>query len=168
MRRRIAVLLVALVGAAMLMQLPAWSSDSDKVIEFDTMVAVGGPFVGSSNPIRGINGGGLPWQIDAAKGELTVDGLLEVEVEGLVLLDAAPVPPALRGTNPIPSFQAIVSCFTGDESVATLNVSSGLFPANTAGDSRIEATVNLPSPCVAPIVFVASPTGAWFSATGQG
>ena len=118
MRRRISVLLVTLVGAAMLMQLPAWSSDSDKVLEFDTMVAVDGPFVGSANPI--------------------------------------------------PSFQAIVSCLTGDESVATVNVSSGLFPANTAGDSRMEATVSLPSPCVAPIVFVASPTGAWFSATGQG
>jgi hypothetical protein len=166
--RRLAALLVTVVGSAILMQLPAWSSGSDKVLEFDTMAPVDGPFVGSANPIRGVNGGGLPWQIEDAKGELTVDGRLEVEVEGLVLLDADPVSPALRGTNPIPSFQAIVSCLTDmDGSVATVNVSSGLFPANTDGDSQIEATVNLPSPCVAPIVFVASPTGMWFSATGQ-
>jgi hypothetical protein len=41
-----------------------------------------------------------------------------------------------------------------------------LFPASPAGDSHIRDTVALPSPCVAPIVFVTSPTGAWFSATG--
>lgn len=138
------------------------------MLEFDTMVAVDSPFVGLAQPGQRDQRRWLPWQIEAAKEELTVDGLLEVEVKGLVLLDAAPVPPALRGTNPIPSFQAIVSCLTDDGSVATVNVSSGLFPANTGGDSRIEATVNLPSPCVAPIVFVTSPTGAWFSATGQG
>jgi hypothetical protein len=26
--------------------------------------------------------------------------------------------------------------------------------------------VDLPSPCIAPIVFVTSPNGAWFAATG--
>lgn len=169
MRRRLVVLLVTVVGSATLMQLPAWSSGSDKILAFDTMVAVDGPFVGPANPIRGINGGGLPWQIEEAKGELTVDGRLELEVKGLVLLEAAPVPPALQGTNPIPSFQAIVSCLTDvDGAVATVNVTSGLFPASADGDSKIEATVDLPGPCVAPIVFVASPTGAWFAATGQG
>lgn len=168
MQRRSAVLLVTLVGAAMAMQVPARSSDTDKVLAFDTMVPVGGPFVGRANPIRGVDGGGLPWQLEGAKGELTSDGRLEIDVRGLVLLDAAPVPPALRGTNPIQSFRAIVSCLTGtDGSVATANVSSGLSPANTDGDATIEATVSLPSPCVAPIVFVASPTGLWFSATGQ-
>ena len=152
----------------MVMQLPAWSSDRDKVLEFDTMVAVDGPFVGLAQPDQRGQRRWAPLADRGGEGELTVDGLLEVEVKGLVLIDAAPVPPALRGTNPIPSFQAIVSCLTDDGSVATVNVSSGLVPANTAGDSRIEATVSLPSPCVAPIVFVASPTGAWFSATGQG
>lgn len=168
MRRRLAVVLVTMVGSALAIQAPAWSSGKDKVLEFDTMAPVDGAFVGPANPIRGVSGGGLPWQIEEVTGELRVDGRLEVEVEGLVLLDDASVPEAVRGINPIPNFQAIVSCLTDvDGLVETVNVSSGLFPANTEGDSKIEATLDLPSPCVAPIVFVASPTGAWFSATGR-
>jgi hypothetical protein len=45
-------------------------------------------------------------------------------------------------------------------------------PAAPEGDARIEATLTLPTPCVAPIVFVTSGTGAppgsWFAATGAG
>ena len=50
--------------------------------------------------------------------------------------------------------------------VATSNVSTEPFPASPEGDAMIRATVALPDPCVAPIVFVTSPTGAWFAATG--
>jgi hypothetical protein len=46
-------------------------------------------------------------------------------------------------------------------------VQTGLFPASMAGDSQIEDTVSLPDPCIAPIVFVTSPSGAWFAATGM-
>ena len=35
--------------------------------------------------IRGINGAGLPWVVDSAKGELSADGVLEVKVKGLVI-----------------------------------------------------------------------------------
>jgi hypothetical protein len=39
------------------------------------------------------------------------------------------------------------------------------------GDATIKATVDLPDPCVAPIVFVTSGTGSapgsWFAATGR-
>jgi streptogramin lyase len=49
----------------------------------------------------------------------------------------------------------------------TANVSTGQFPADAAGNSEIEDTVALPQPCIAPIVFVASPDGAWFAATGN-
>jgi hypothetical protein len=48
------------------------------------------------------------------------------------------------------------------------NITTANFRANTAGDSKIEATVALPAPCVAPIIFVTSPNGAvWFAATGH-
>jgi hypothetical protein len=132
------------------------------------MAAVVGPYVGAANPIRGVPGGGLPWAIDEGRGELRVDGKFEVEVEGLVLLDAPPVPENLRGTNPITDFRAIVSCQTidGAGGAAVEIVLTGLFPATTTGDSSIEATVDLPSPCFAPIVFVTSPGGAWFAVTG--
>lgn len=131
------------------------------------MAAVNGPFVGSANPIRGVNGGGLPWQIAEGRGELAGNGKLEVKVRGLVLLNAAPVPPALRGTNPIASFRAIVSCLTIDNgSPATTNVATGPFPATATGDSKIEATVALPSPCFAPIIFVGPSATTWFAVTG--
>ena len=60
-----------------------------------------------------------------------------------------------------------MSCQTivGGAAVVT-NVSTGTFPATTTGDSKIEATVSLPDPCFAPIVFVTSPTGSWFAVTG--
>jgi hypothetical protein len=161
----------ALVSVALFAQAPMAQSRGHSVLEFQTMTPVTGPYVGATNPIRGVNGGGLPWQIESGSGELSSNGHLEVEVTGLVLLDSAPVPDALRGTNPIATFRAIVSCQTISDGLATVtNVPTGAFPANTAGDSRIEATVSLPSPCIAPIVFVGpatSATLAWFSATGQ-
>ncbi len=141
------------------------------VLGFGTMVAVTGPFVGSANPIRGVNGGGLPWKISEGRGELQSDGTLEVQVKGLVLFDRAPVPVNLRGTNPIAAFRAVVSCLTiVGGSQATMNVSTDPFPASADGNAEIQATINLPSPCVAPIIFVTNgtgdPPGAWFAATG--
>ncbi len=158
------VLVVALVASASV----AHMNQRKDVLEFDTMAGVNGAFVGSANPIRDVPGGGLPWQIDRGRGDLSADGSLRVRVEGLVLLDAAPVPPELQGTNPVPTFKAVVSCLTttGGNAV-TSNVSTGEFPASPSGDATIRAKVALPSPCFAPIVFVTSPTGAWFSVTGN-
>lgn len=142
-------------------------SKSLTVLEAETMAPVDGPFVGAANPIRGINGGGLPWQIDEAEVELTSKGRIEVEVDGLVLLEAAPVPPDRQGVNPAPSFVAVVSCLTTVDGVATtVNVATDPFPANTRGDSEIEDRIDLPSPCIAPIVFVGPNPGTWFAATG--
>jgi hypothetical protein len=92
-----------------------------------------------------------------------------VHVRGLVLADQAPVPPALQGTNPIPDFEAIVSCQTisATGAATVTNVSTAPFPASTAGNSDINATVSLPHPCIAPIVFVfGAPNVGWFAATG--
>jgi hypothetical protein len=75
---------------------------------------------------------------------------------------------ARRGTNPIPDFEAIVSCQSISGTNATVtNVATGQFPASTRGNADIKARVTLPRPCIAPIVFVASPTGAWFAVTGS-
>jgi hypothetical protein len=65
-----------------------------------------------ANAIRGVPGGGLPWEIDGARADLRADGRLHVEVEGLVLARRAPVPSNFQGTNPIAQFKAIVSCLT--------------------------------------------------------
>jgi hypothetical protein len=167
MKRLLILLLGAALAVGLVVQASGASSSEQNVLEFKTMVGVSGPFVGSANPIRGVNGGGLPWQIAQAKGELASSGELEVEVRGLVLLNGPPVPPALRGTNPISSFRAIVSCLTiVNGSPATTNVATGPFPATTTGDSDIEASVELPRPCFAPIIFVGPSPTTWFAVTG--
>jgi hypothetical protein len=164
---------VALIGAVLAIAVVtqatgAGSAEAPRVLEFDTMAAVRGPYVGTANPIRGLNGGGLPWQIERGEGELRTDGQLEVRVEGLVLLDAVPVPPSLRGTNPVSNFRAVVSCESVVEGQAqTVNRSTRQFPATPQGDSTIRAIVAIPRPCFAPVVFVTSPSGAWFAVTGR-
>jgi hypothetical protein len=165
--KRVAIWIAAVLAVGLVAQASGASSSGKDVLAFDTLVGVSGPFVGAANPVRDVNGGGLPWQIEQGTGELRADGSLKVEVEGLVLLDAAPVPEALQGTNPIPAFRVVVSCLTDvGGAVATSNVSTDPFPATPTGDAKVRATVTLPSPCFAPILFVTSPTGAWFAVTG--
>ena len=162
----ILAVVMILGGALFSGQLSSVTAKESKILEFDTMVGLPPAFTGIQNPIRGINGGGLPWVISSAHGELKASGKLEIEVQGLVFA-AGPN----TGSNTIPNFRAIVSCLTSDASV--INISTGLFPATTGpasaggGNTNIEARLALPQPCIAPIIFVTSPGGAWFSATGN-
>ena len=143
-------------------------ADPGTILKFNVMTPVTGPYVGTANPIRMVPGGGLPWMITAGTGRLSRDGRLQIHVRGLVLADSPMVPANLRGINPVPDFEAIVSCQTITGTMATVtNVSTGQFPASPRGNADIKARVKLPEPCIAPIVFVASPTGAWFAATGS-
>ncbi|HKC57811.1 MAG TPA: hypothetical protein VKC35_16880 [Vicinamibacterales bacterium] len=158
---------IALVALLSLLALPATGLADDKILSFDTMTGVVRPFTGATNAIRGVPGGGIPWALTEAKGELRTDGRIRVRVRGLVLAEGA-----RAGTNPVAAFKAIVSCLTpatdgtGALVASTVNRSTNTFPASPEGDSEIEDVVSLPTPCIAPIVFVTSPTGAWFSATG--
>jgi hypothetical protein len=145
-------------------QASAHEDDDATILKFTTMAPVTGPFVGKDNPVRGIKGGGIPWKLTSAKGELQANGELEVRVRGLVLA-AGP----LAGTNPIANFVAIVSCLSDDGAghVVTVNTATAPFPATTTGDSEIEAKVSLPSPCVAVVVFVGPNPNTWFAVTGM-
>jgi hypothetical protein len=155
---------VALVGPA----LGLGSADGRKVSDAKVLAPVSEPYTVAANAIRGVPGGGLPWEIGDATADLRADGRLHVEVEGLVLARRAPVPTNLQGTNPIAQFKAIVSCLTTVAGApTTTNVSTSPVPASTAGDAEIDATVDLPAPCFAPIVFVTSPGGSWFAVTGR-
>jgi hypothetical protein len=133
--------------------------DRHTILEFDAMRPVVGAQVGTVNH-RGLTGGGLPWAIKSARGEVDKDGHVQVKVRGLVI----PVAP-FNGTNPVPFFKAVVSCVTAPGVFA--NVSTGMFPADSAGNSMIDDTVTLPSVCKHPVVFVTSPTGSWFSKTNS-
>lgn len=133
--------------------------------EFRSMV--GNTLTGADGAIRGVNAGGLPWVVDEAEVKFEEGGRLKAEVEGLVLADDPSVPESLRGTNPVPAFRAIASCLTltdGMHQVA--NVQTDTAPATSGGDWEIEEMISLPEPCLAPIVFVTHPNGAWFAVTG--
>jgi hypothetical protein len=168
MRRFLIPAVAAAAIAVLLLQATAASSRDNNLLEFSRMAPVTGPYVGASNPIRGINGGGLPWQIRSAHGELTSSGRLEVEVRGLVLFDGPPVPADRQGINPIASFRAIVSCLSiSNGQPTTVNVATDPVPATSTGNAEIESRVTLPSPCFAPIVFVGPSPTTWFASTGQ-
>ncbi len=145
---------------------PKATEKGAKILAFDSMVGNTASFTGAMNPIRGIDGGGLPWALTSAHGFLTASGHLKIVVKSLVLASGS-----LAGTNPVSSFRAIVSCMTSTGSI--VNVMTGAFPATTGmasahgGNARINTMVNLPQPCIAPIIFVTSPSGAWFAATGN-
>lgn len=147
------------------------SADESKVLEFNTMVGVPRPFTrNNGNAIRGIDGGGLPWVIEFGHGKLKPDGEINVQVKGLVFdpNDQGAIDAGVAGRNTVPNFKAIVSCLSKDAegNAITVNVSTGLFPADEAGNAQIKDTLSLPDPCIAPIIFVTSPTGLWFATTG--
>jgi hypothetical protein len=89
-----------------------------------------------------------------------------------VFKDEPSVPEELRGKNDETDFRGLVSCLTeegdeGAEKVVTKNVVTEPFPATPNGDSAINAEIELPNPCVAPIVMVlAGSEDKWFAVTG--
>jgi hypothetical protein len=161
--KRLPLLLVlgVILALGMVSQATAGSDDS-QVLEFKTMSPVVPPFTGATNPVRGVNGGGVPWQIASAKGELRTDGRLEIKVEGLVIV--------ATGVNPVASFRGVVNCLTPASPTTGVSVATDPVPATSTGNAKIEAKLSLPSPCIAPIVFVTNGTGAapgaWFATTG--
>ena len=164
-RRRITFTLVLALAGLLLIAQSSIAAKGPKILEFDTMVGVTGVFKGSANPIRTINGGGLAWTLSSARGELSPSGHLEVKVRGVVLAEGANA-----GSNPVATFRAVVSCL--DSTGAIVNGSTDAVPATTGpatsggGNADIEATLALPDPCFAPIIFVTSGGGAWFTVTG--
>lgn len=118
------VALLAAVGVQVVAASPRRTGPAT-ILNFDKMAPVTGPYVGSANLVRGLAGGGLPWMIRSATGSLKQNGHVLVTVRGLVLANAPSVPAALRGTNPIPDFPAIVSCQAiGTGNTATLKTSA--------------------------------------------
>jgi hypothetical protein len=155
----------SLIALLLALQAPLATAKPHQILEFDTMVGVPQALTGATNAIRNVPGGGVPWTIGSARGELTVSGHLEIRVRGLVFAAGPNV-----GKNTVTSFRAIVSCL--DSNAAVVNVASAAFPATTGpaedggGDADIEVDLTLPQPCIAPIIFVTSPGLSWFASTG--
>jgi hypothetical protein len=102
--------------------------------------------------LDGVTGGGSPGVIDEGHARLFADGRLEVEVEGLVL--------AASHTNPVANAHVIVTC-DGAPIATTQNV-----PFSPTGDAEVEATIALPTPCLAPAIFFTTATDRWLAVTG--
>ena len=168
MKTKLAVVIAVLTFSVMMTAgfASAQSSGSGAIpiLQFSTMVPVSGPYVGLTNPIRGISGGGLPWSISSASGELLENGTLKVRTQGLVFASGPN-----EGRNTIPLMRAAVSCksINSNDMPDVVNLWTQDFPADSMGDVTINAQVGLPHPCIAPIVFVTSPTNAWFAASGH-
>jgi len=137
-----------------------------KILAFQTMYGVDGPFLGTANAIRGVEGDESPWGIASAQGSLDTAGHLRIRVEGLVFTDNPD--PALIGKNDADFFFCIVRAPTENgNSVEIKNVVTQGFPATQTGDSTIDAHIELPNPCVAPIVFVLpGDEDKWFAVMG--
>ena len=152
------ILAVSLVGQAFA------GSGGGSVLEFKSMAPVVAPFTGATNPVRGIPGGGVPWQIASGKGELKSDGRLEIKVQGLVIV--------ATGVNPVAAFRGVVNCLTPESPITGVSVATDPVPASSTGNAKIEAKLALPAQCIAPLVFVTNGTGAapgaWFATTGMG
>lgn len=179
-KRTMGVLAVLLLLASAMLGGQASSANADNdgrtVLKFQSMVGVPKAYTGARSPIRGINGGGLPWVVASASGELKESGALKVKVRGVVFdpSDLDVIGRGLANQNTVANFRAIVSCQSIDAAgvANVVNVSTDLFPATTGfaadggGNAEIETTLSLPRPCIAPIIFVTSPAGSWFTATG--
>lgn len=161
--KKIVVLLFGIFLASVI-----WADGSDDrdLLNFGSMVGVSGPFVGPVTPIQGVGGAGRNWTVSRARGELKSNGEIEVHVRGLVFADGTGA-----GTNPLKTFRAVLSCQSIDAAgKPTIILSStGDFPASPEGDAEIEGTVEVASPCFAPIVFVttSTPIPRWLAVTGH-
>ncbi len=135
------------------------------VLQWKNMAAVQRPYVGPVLPVDGIPGGNAQWAIRRGWGHLKKTGQLDIHVRGLIL----PEPP-FNGVNTVPFFRGAVVCRSADAvgNPVTVQVFTGQFPASTTGDSDIQDVVALPTPCLAPTVFVVHPTALrWFATVGD-
>lgn len=137
------------------------TTGSKLILAATTLIGNSAPYTGTTGAIRGIPAGGAPWKVSTAVAELFTNGQLIIYVKDLTLLN---------NFNPVSMFEGAVSCQSVDATghANVVNVFTKDFPASSSGQSLIVATVTLPKPCFAPIIFVTSPgpNQAWFATTG--
>jgi len=138
------------------------------ILGFGTMYGVDGPFVGDANPVRGVVGDEAPWEVGSVAGKLDTQGRLTIVVRGLVFKDDPRAPEGFVGKNDEPTFRGLVSCLTEEGNQTPVrNVTTKEFPATITGNSFIHDKIELPNPCVAPIVMIlAGSEDKWFAMTG--
>jgi hypothetical protein len=165
-----------LLGAAAATSVMAFSPDSGagprparRLLGFQTLYGVQGPFLGAANALHGLVGDDLPWSVTEARGSLDSSGHLSLKIDGLVRAEDPLVPSELQGLNAEPRFRVVLACLSEDEygDLVPCKVATEGFEATTRGDCSIETQIAVPNPCVAPVVFVTGmDDGAWFAVSG--
>ena len=126
----------------------------DGRIKSDKMIGVPAGMIASTGqePSAASVAAALPWSIGEAEVSVKSSGKVEVEFQDLVL-------PGTRGLNPVGSMAVVVSCL--DAFNQPVNVDVGAVrrhdrdtAADPGGDADVKTSVDLPSPCFAPIVFI--------------
>jgi hypothetical protein len=162
--KRSALLIVGLiVGMTVAAMLPA-SGDGRDVFRSDVAASPG-----ANRPVRTVSSGGVPWVISAGSDiRLSGDGRLRADVRGLLITGTGT---GLDGTTgPVHQVAALVTCTnpaSGDAGAPSM-VATTAVPLSAAGNARIDQTVSVPGPCIAPVVLVLanSASGPWIAASG--
>ena len=136
------------------------ASHTKLLLAFTNLYGVDGPYLNAMYPFNGVLGDEAGWKVGPSAGSLTSDGHLKITVRGLIFSDGKP--------NDETEFRGLVSCITDDGThISVASAVSQGFPANAAGNSNIDAHLNLPNPCLDPIVMVlAGSEDKWFAING--
>jgi hypothetical protein len=118
--------------------------------------------------LGGVHSCGKIWNLKEGRAQLSADGKLRIEVEGLVLNDPT-LPPSVNGTpDGVTAVAGVLVCGGSGGAIAA---QTALVTINTKGDAKIHETLTLPKPCIGPVVLVReffnNQLGGWLAATGK-
>jgi hypothetical protein len=104
--------------------------------------------------IGGISSGGAPWVVNQGQVQVSPDGQIQVEVQGLLIGPGGPVN-FVGTTGPVTMVAASLVC-GGSGGAPVLVADSSVTPAqlNGSGNAQINQSVTLPASCIAPVVLV--------------
>ncbi len=92
-----------------------------------------------------------PWKVAEGEVEIDEDGKLELDVEGLLLLDDTVGPVVTVFASLVCQKTAAVGAGVPTNEVVASTADA---PLSAAGDFKIQDTITLPAVCVAPIVLI--------------
>jgi hypothetical protein len=103
------------------------------------------PSVPSDPMLHGVTAGGAPWKLKRGFFALQKNGQVRVNIRGLII-------PELGSPGPVTTVDAALYC--GSEMEKTASFTTPSVPISKKGNALIEATVSVPSSCLAPVVLI--------------
>ena len=161
---RIAVFLtIALLAVSVLLIASfAYSPQAASQIQLQSSIVGSTP----DTPIDGIASGGAPWVVTAGEAGLAPNGMINVNMVGL-LISAGPFDGT---TGPVTEVLASLVC----QGTGIVAASTDAVPLAPNGNAHINQMVTLPSTCAGPIILIriyattsgVLPSQPWIAATG--